>query len=306
MLLKNCKEEDISGDNSDDQSSSFIDVLIAERQDSADIFAEDSQSHQKIIIPTSNNEEKKVSFSSKIPAIIETMHHTDYTEEEKLRCWYCKADLIQMKREFHVCIKLKEKKKESSERLEQQEQKYRHNREHCNNKEQYFGSSQVDLENNTSERIVQRRIFRTEAWRAVLQEQGMQMNRGLKNVGAIAARYTLVSKQCAFEAYNTGLTDEVEAFRNDDDDNDDDNDVLIERTNTRTTRPLLPHHLTARTKRKLLDIIEVWKDSTTEDDDQQQKGGGGRNNNTSPLRSSFTSIFQKRSSSIQNYLSCGV
>jgi len=280
MPIEDSKEEDINNyDKSSDQDSSNNSMIDAEMQKLSNILMQDFQPHhQNMIILTSNDDRKKhVSFGSKIPTIIETLHYTDYTEEEKLRCWYCRFDLIQMKRDFYIGIKKKPKRKKGSNWIEEQKENYNH----------IQSLETRNLENNTSERIEQRRFLRTKAWRAVLQEQEMQMHYGHANVGAIADRYILVSKQCAFEAYNTGLEYEVEAFRNDNDDEKENNNSNHHH-NIRMgnkNKPLLPRHLKAKTKRKLLDIVESWKNSTN---DEQQKGG---RNNHSLLRSSITTIL---------------
>lgn len=137
-----------------------------------------------------------VSFFPEV-IMTETLHHKNYSDTERTACWYSKEEFAEARREFTRTLKLKK---------EQKENEFRHDEEHC-----FRG-----LEFRILDRALQRRNTRTEAWMAVFHEQAAQRHQGVRNEDVIAARYFLISRPCAFEAYNTGIQDEIEAFRNDD------------------------------------------------------------------------------------------
>jgi len=147
-------------------------------------------------------ENNRVSFCPEVN-MTEILHHKNYTKEEKSRCWYIKYDYVKTKKKLQRIIQLT-----NTGELEQQEE---------DNDEHYSRG----LENHLFERAFERKVIREEARKAVLQEQELQRRRQFEEgqevikdaAEAIAARCILFSKQCAFEAYNMGLMDEVEAFR---------------------------------------------------------------------------------------------
>jgi len=141
---------------------------------------------------------KRVSFYP-MAMVIQTLHHKNYTKGEKIKCWYIKSDFDQMKIDFSPTIELME-----AGETEQQE--------HC-----FRG-----LENRIVQRLLERKAMRKEALKAVFQEECFQSfhrknkkgeSSGISSAEAIAVQYTIFSKYSAFEAYNIGLLDEVEAFR---------------------------------------------------------------------------------------------
>ena len=153
------------------------------------------------------NEEQNrvVSFYPKV-MVNRITHHKDYTQEEKLGCWYLKSEHIQMKKEYQQVVHLV-----LADELEQKE----HNHdEHC-----FRG-----LENFMAKRSLERRRVIMGARKEVLLEKAIQRHFQQGEGGgkdmirnnpeeSIAARYMLFSNYSAFEAYNVGLTDEVAAFR---------------------------------------------------------------------------------------------
>jgi ribonuclease HI len=68
------------------------------------------------------------------------------------------------------------------------------------------------LENKTRNGACQRKQRKIQGWTAVFEEQELQKHEGIQDADLMATRYLLATKQCAFEAYNLGLLDEVAAF----------------------------------------------------------------------------------------------
>eukprot|EP00546_Thalassionema_frauenfeldii_P006977 CAMPEP_0178922582 /NCGR_PEP_ID=MMETSP0786-20121207/16239_1 /TAXON_ID=186022 /ORGANISM="Thalassionema frauenfeldii, Strain CCMP 1798" /LENGTH=159 /DNA_ID=CAMNT_0020596973 /DNA_START=125 /DNA_END=600 /DNA_ORIENTATION=- len=128
----------------------------------------------------------------------ETLHHKNYSKDERQSCWYSKSEYSTIKREFQETLKLV-----VSGKLDQRDDNDTE-RGHCLR----------GLEIRLFERSVERQSMRAQGRMLVFREQKIQEEQGITNDEAIAEEYTLLSKQCAFEAYNTGLMDEVDAFSN--------------------------------------------------------------------------------------------
>lgn len=180
-------------------------MMIIEQSNSPKVELKDSTEislngpQEKVVPSTKEGGENtnNVSFCSEV-IMIETLHHKNYSETEKKNCWNSKEDLAKMRKEYTSTLKwMKENECRQDNSFEQ---------EHC-----FRG-----LEFRILDRAIQRKHIRTEAWMAVFQEQAAQIHQGVRNDDVIAARYFLISRPCAFEAYNIGLADEIEAFRDDD------------------------------------------------------------------------------------------
>lgn len=172
--------------------------LTSIESDSAEMSVDESQA--KVFQTMKQTPERRRKAVSFFPEVImtETLHHKNYSDTERAACWYSKKEFAEARREYtRTLIKLKK---------EQKENEFRQDEEHC-----FRG-----LEFRILDRAIQRRNTRTEAWMAVFDEQAAQRHQGVRNEDVIAARYFLISRACAFEAYNTGIQDEIEAFRNDD------------------------------------------------------------------------------------------
>jgi len=146
---------------------------------------------------------KRVSFYPEV-IMIETLHHKNYTKEEKLRCWYTKStidsDSMEMKKELQRTVQLMKRIMNSPEyTLEGSE---RHS------KDQYTFRG---LENRINPS--KRKLIRKEARNAVFQQKQTRNDDDGDRTVSISERYSHYTKQCAFEASATGLQDEVEAFR---------------------------------------------------------------------------------------------
>eukprot|EP00546_Thalassionema_frauenfeldii_P000715 CAMPEP_0178938772 /NCGR_PEP_ID=MMETSP0786-20121207/26515_1 /TAXON_ID=186022 /ORGANISM="Thalassionema frauenfeldii, Strain CCMP 1798" /LENGTH=239 /DNA_ID=CAMNT_0020617525 /DNA_START=6 /DNA_END=726 /DNA_ORIENTATION=+ len=166
--------------------------------DSAEMSVDESQA-KVFQTMTQIHERRRRKVVSFFPEVImtETLHHKNYSDTERAACWYSKEDFAEARREYTRTLKLKK---------EQKENEFRQDEENC-----FRG-----LEFRILDRAIQRRNTRTDAWMAVFHEQAAQRHKGVRNEDVIAARYFLISRACAFEAYNTGIQDEIEAFRNDD------------------------------------------------------------------------------------------
>mmetsp|Transcript_22942 Transcript_22942/g.34803 ORF Transcript_22942/g.34803 Transcript_22942/m.34803 type:complete len:222 (-) Transcript_22942:1985-2650(-) len=167
------------------------DFLSLRRKDSAEISVDGMQS--KAIRKTI----KKVTFFPEV-IMTETLHHKNYSKDERQSCWYSKSEYSTIKREFQETLKLV-----VSGKLDQRDDNDTE-RGHCLR----------GLEIRLFERSVERQSMRAQGRMLVFREQKIQEEQGITNDEAIAEEYTLLSKQCAFEAYNTGLMDEVDAFSN--------------------------------------------------------------------------------------------
>mmetsp|Transcript_4260 Transcript_4260/g.4942 ORF Transcript_4260/g.4942 Transcript_4260/m.4942 type:complete len:253 (+) Transcript_4260:93-851(+) len=146
---------------------------------------------------------KRVFFYPEV-IMIETLHHKNYTKEEKLRCWYTKStidsDSMEMKKELQRTVQLMKRIMNSPEyTLEGSE---RHS------KDQYTFRG---LENRINPS--KRKLIRKEARNAVFQQKQTRNDDDGDRTVSISERYSHYTKQCAFEASATGLKDEVEAFR---------------------------------------------------------------------------------------------
>jgi len=183
-----------------------------ERKDSAEIAV---NKQEKTRENQQRDVTKVVSFNSEV-LITDTLHRKNYTEKEKSDYWYIKSRFTNTKKSLHRVMQLM-----MADKFERQ------------NFDTHFFPG---LESHQSFKgLLERRKLRKEAIKAVFEEQELQHRSMEEEKGtikqerieeAIAARYLLFSKQCAFEAYNLGLMDEVEAFRlskleheHDDDDN---------------------------------------------------------------------------------------
>mmetsp|Transcript_26113 Transcript_26113/g.39515 ORF Transcript_26113/g.39515 Transcript_26113/m.39515 type:complete len:195 (-) Transcript_26113:183-767(-) len=133
--------------------------------------------------------EKRVSFKT-IVSFSETMHHKDYTDEERQNCWYSKSDMCKIREEYSRTVGLMRSGRPFDP-------------------EQYCSRG---LEKFLSKRKAMRKMCRSQAWTAVFREQSLQYYRGYCDVDLIAARYLPTSKFCSFEAYDAGLMDEIHVF----------------------------------------------------------------------------------------------
>jgi len=167
-----------------------------ESKDSAEISVNGLQ--EKAVQSTKQRAENanKVSFCPEV-IMTETLHHKNYSETERANCWNSKEDLAKTRQGYIRTLKwMKENEFRQDNSFDQ---------EHCLR----------GLEFRILDRATQRKNTKTEAWLVVFQEQAAQRHQGVRNDDVIAARYFLISLPCAFEAYNIGLADEIEAFRDD-------------------------------------------------------------------------------------------
>mmetsp|Transcript_14504 Transcript_14504/g.21382 ORF Transcript_14504/g.21382 Transcript_14504/m.21382 type:complete len:227 (+) Transcript_14504:55-735(+) len=166
------------------------DILLLQRKDSAEICVSEMQN--KVV---SNKKFNKVSFCSEV-IMTETLHHKNYSKEEKLSCWYNTYDFSAMRKEYQEILRLA-----ISGEIHQRDENET-GREYCLR----------GLEHRLVERSEERKSMRLHGRMLVFNEQAVQMQQGTRDAEAIAEEYTLLSEQCAFEAYNIGLMDEVDAF----------------------------------------------------------------------------------------------
>mmetsp|Transcript_38006 Transcript_38006/g.43393 ORF Transcript_38006/g.43393 Transcript_38006/m.43393 type:complete len:261 (+) Transcript_38006:442-1224(+) len=186
----------------------YITELELEGKDAAEISVNEykkDKSLPRIIHNHENEEQNRVSFDPEV-VITRIIHHEDYTREEKMRYWYPKSEFAQMRKNFHQIGHLV-----IADELEQKEHR---DNEHCLR----------GLENFIDKRALERKKIINKARKEVLREQATQRSLKERKRGrskqklirsveeAIAGRYRLLSKYCALEAHNVGLTDEVAAF----------------------------------------------------------------------------------------------
>jgi len=172
--------------------------VILERKDSED-SAEITVNNNLVQKGTRiHARKKKITFSPEV-IMTETFHHKNYTKSEKKKCWYNLEDFSQIKQENKESVILTK-----GGRIQMQD--------HC-----FRG-----LENRVYESAMLRKRRRYQARMAVFEEQEMYRQRAefaeglfLKDAEekAIAARYNSQSNACAYEAYNRGLMDEMEASK---------------------------------------------------------------------------------------------
>mmetsp|Transcript_30881 Transcript_30881/g.46890 ORF Transcript_30881/g.46890 Transcript_30881/m.46890 type:complete len:236 (+) Transcript_30881:123-830(+) len=140
---------------------------------------------------------KRVSFYPHLD-MLETINRSNYSTDEKVKCWYTASDIAEMRKEFQRTINVI--------KFGEEQEYYRENEHFC---PRGLEAHLVDG------RALERKSLRSAARQAVLLEQASSRHVSMSVEEAIAARYMALSKQCAFEAYNVGLMDEVEAFSKD-------------------------------------------------------------------------------------------
>jgi len=143
---------------------------------------------------------KRVFFYPEV-IMIETLHHKNYTKEEKMRCWYSKStddsDFMEMKKELQRTIHLMKKIMNSTKHTLEEYEKHSKDRYSFRGLENRINSSK-------------RKLVREGARSSVFQQ--IQTRNDDDEPASIAEQYCHYAKQCAFEAYDMGLMDEVEAF----------------------------------------------------------------------------------------------
>lgn len=172
--------------------------LCIERKDSAEISVENEGSKK--------NPKKRVSFASNVMEI-ETLHHADYTTEERFRSWYFKADILQMRQDFNYGNKKKE-----IERISER-------------KRMRKASRKAVMEEQQRIKLREKIIIHHDDGCCLLQRKNNEI---ILVEEAIASSYVVFSKYCAFEAYNRGLTVEIEVFTTTSNYNDYDDEKEME------------------------------------------------------------------------------
>jgi len=179
-----------------------------EGRDSAEIFVNECDKEKNLHRTIHNEKDKKQNKVSFCPEVMmtEVIHHKNYTEGEKMRCWYLKSEQVQMRKEFQQAVQLME--------ADELEQKEHEDNEYCSRGLENFVVKRA-LERRKVIKAARREVFREQVIQRNFQEVGGGKEQGIiRNAEeAIAARYILFSNYCAFKAYNVGLRDEVTAFR---------------------------------------------------------------------------------------------
>jgi len=209
-----------------------------ERKDSAEMSVNNGYTEKKEI----HNPKKEISFSPEV-IMTETLHHKNYTMEEKRRCWYNQEDFVEIKKEYKKTVVELTKKKKSDVTPEERwynQEDFVHIKKECKQTVELTKKKKSDgipkeqqeeycfrgLENRMYARALARKKNQQKARRAVFKEQEKrrqhlenkekeQLMRDDAEEEAIATRYSVYSKHCALEAYNMGLMDEAEAFNGD-------------------------------------------------------------------------------------------
>jgi len=169
-----------------------------------------------------SSSQKLVSFDAEA-YMTTTLHHKDYSREEREKCWYTKAEIFRRRKESQPIVLYMRRNNSGrggveEEKVEEEEAET----EVTNNDEIYCTRG---LEHRIHDRASERKKNREDAWRAVLDEQCTQSILGFHNVYTIADRYIFVSRRCAIQAYRVGQMDENDAFHSNVNDNEDINDL---------------------------------------------------------------------------------
>jgi len=128
---------------------------------------------------------KKVTFNTEV-SCNEVLHHNDFTEEEKVECWYSKSQFLQMRREARKIIHLFDNTTPTA------------NENYCIR----------GLENLTAGRALVKMDIQRRSLLVVLLAQE---NRRTNNEEIIALHYGIFSKLCALKSYEIGLLDAEQA-----------------------------------------------------------------------------------------------
>jgi len=134
-----------------------------------------------------NDPPKMVSFDTDASLAV-TLHHTEYTKEERANTWYSKADLVRIKRKRLPTLKLLRASKIEKD-----------TKEHCIR----------GLECYIPARAVRKASNRIIAWGEVFHEQRLQSSKNAKDDEAIALAYQAKSITCQESARQVGILDEV-------------------------------------------------------------------------------------------------
>eukprot|EP00546_Thalassionema_frauenfeldii_P008303 CAMPEP_0178916284 /NCGR_PEP_ID=MMETSP0786-20121207/12534_1 /TAXON_ID=186022 /ORGANISM="Thalassionema frauenfeldii, Strain CCMP 1798" /LENGTH=126 /DNA_ID=CAMNT_0020589563 /DNA_START=87 /DNA_END=467 /DNA_ORIENTATION=+ len=121
----------------------------------------------------------------------ETLHHVDYTSEEKDDCWYNLKDIAQMKEDNIRTVKI----------FRVRGQDNTSNNDDCCCR---------GLEHRII-RDYERKQIRDTARATVITEQSRQLKAKKRNPLEIAQRYKSISSSCEIRAYQNGLMDAIEA-----------------------------------------------------------------------------------------------
>jgi len=156
--------------------------LHIERKDSAEMSVENER--------TKKNPKKRVSFAHDVIEI-GTLHHRNYTTEERFNSWYIKPDILRMRQNYHFEIKEKE-----IERI-------------LERKRMRKASRKAVMEEQQRIIVQESLIMHIEEGCCLLRRENNEI---ILVEEAIASSYVVFSKYCAFEAYNRGLSVEIEAF----------------------------------------------------------------------------------------------
>mmetsp|Transcript_27225 Transcript_27225/g.41176 ORF Transcript_27225/g.41176 Transcript_27225/m.41176 type:complete len:248 (-) Transcript_27225:244-987(-) len=123
-----------------------------------------------------------------------TLHHSQYSNEEKRNCWYSKADYARAKRERQPILKFLKSNKENSA-------KQFYTKELCIR----------GLESHAPKQGLRKSCYRMIAWAAVLEEQLQQSRAAIKDPDKISMLYRAASKKCEQLARVNGILDEKAA-----------------------------------------------------------------------------------------------
>lgn len=151
-----------------------------------------NQALQKLFSSSTNSSKSRkiVSFCTQV-TMTETLHHVDYTSEEKQDCWYTLKDIAQMKEDNTRTVKI----------FRERGQDNTSNDDDC-------------CCRGLEHRIIPnygRKHTRDTARAMVITEQRRQLKAKKKNPLEIAQRYKSISSSCEIKAYQNGLMDAIQA-----------------------------------------------------------------------------------------------
>eukprot|EP00547_Thalassionema_nitzschioides_P004633 CAMPEP_0194211616 /NCGR_PEP_ID=MMETSP0156-20130528/10701_1 /TAXON_ID=33649 /ORGANISM="Thalassionema nitzschioides, Strain L26-B" /LENGTH=190 /DNA_ID=CAMNT_0038939225 /DNA_START=4 /DNA_END=573 /DNA_ORIENTATION=- len=165
-------------------SSSEIDVW-----EEKELIHKNNSSETAITVDTVDFS-NSVSFCDEV-IMAGTLHHSEYSQEERQNYWYRKEEVFRMKQMDKPTIALMR-----AGALEQDTDR------HCIR----------GLENRLYSRAIERRRTRKIAQAAVLEEQCIQWREGYSSSDDIAACYKEATTQCGVRARALAVEDELDAF----------------------------------------------------------------------------------------------
>jgi hypothetical protein len=140
--------------------------------------------------PRSKPTRNKVSFNT-LAFVRETLHVSNYSQEEKRKVWYQKCEMNHIRSEMVATVRLMLRGGYEDD-----------NEEHCMRGLE-FRSRAGDSKRSENKLV---------ALEAVLDEQDTQYDGGIINAKAISSVYRRVSLQCRNEANVRGTRDEIEVY----------------------------------------------------------------------------------------------